>query len=98
MWWEIRKKISDIFDYEFQKFWNTDDFKEGIFYRIEEVDLVMPIRIGDYTDFYSNIEHTTNAGKMLRDPKNALPANWKHISVGYHDRASSIVISGTNIY
>ncbi len=97
-WRAIRKKISDIFDYEYQEFWNTDDFKEGIFHRIEEVDLLMPIRVGDYTDFYSSIEHATNVGKMFRDPKDALPPNWKHIPVGYHGRASSIVISGTNIH
>jgi len=57
----------------------------------------LPIHIGDYTDFYSSIEHATNVGKMFRDPENALLPNWKHIPVGYHGRASSIVVSGTPI-
>ncbi|MCO4818997.1 MAG: fumarylacetoacetase [Bacteroidetes bacterium] len=57
----------------------------------------LPIHIGDYTDFYSSIEHATNVGKMFRDPANALLPNWKHIPVGYHGRASSIVVSGTDI-
>lgn len=57
----------------------------------------LPVRIGDYTDFYSSIEHATNVGKMFRDPENALLPNWKHIPVGYHGRASSIVVSGTPI-
>ncbi|MEM6632214.1 MAG: fumarylacetoacetase [Bacteroidota bacterium] len=57
----------------------------------------MPIHVGDYTDFYSSIEHATNVGKMFRDPENALLPNWKHVPVGYHGRASSIVVSGENI-
>ncbi|MFV0304115.1 MAG: fumarylacetoacetase, partial [Moheibacter sp.] len=52
----------------------------------------------NYTDFYSSIEHATNVGKMFRDPENALLPNWKHIPVGYHGRASSIVVSGTDIH
>lgn len=60
-------------------------------------DMVLPIQIGDYTDFYSSIEHATNVGKMFRDPANALLPNWRHIPVGYHGRASSIVVSGTDI-
>jgi fumarylacetoacetase len=57
----------------------------------------LPVKIGDYTDFYSSIEHATNVGIMFRDPANALLPNWKHIPVGYHGRASSIVVSGTPI-
>lgn len=57
----------------------------------------MPVHIGDYTDFYSSIEHATNVGKMFR-PDNPLLPNWKHIPVGYHGRSSSIVISGTDIH
>jgi fumarylacetoacetase len=57
----------------------------------------LPVRIGDYTDFYSSIEHATNVGKMFRDPANALLPNWKHLPVGYHGRSSSIVVSGTPI-
>ena len=57
--------------------------------------LLLPVRVGDYTDFYSSIEHATNLGKMFRDPANALLPNWRHLPVGYHGRASSIVVSGT---
>jgi fumarylacetoacetase len=57
--------------------------------------MLVPVQIGDYTDFYSSIEHATNVGKMFR-PDNPLLPNWKHIPVGYHGRASSIVISGTD--
>ncbi len=64
---------------------------------VSEVKMHLPVRVGDYTDFYSSIEHATNVGKMFRDPENALLPNWKHIPVGYHGRASSIVVSGTEI-
>jgi fumarylacetoacetase len=58
----------------------------------------MPIQIGDYTDFYSSKEHATNVGVMFRDPANALLPNWLWIPVGYHGRASSVVLSGQAIY
>jgi len=63
-----------------------------------EVTMHLPIAIGDYTDFYSSIEHATNVGIMFRDPENALLPNWKHLPVGYHGRASSIVLSGVPIH
>ncbi|NBW34533.1 MAG: fumarylacetoacetase [Cytophagia bacterium] len=65
---------------------------------MSEAQLLMPVRIGNYTDFYSSEEHATNVGSMFRDPKNALLPNWKHLPVGYHGRASSIVVSGTNLH
>ncbi len=68
------------------------------FLKQSEVQMHMPISVGDYTDFYSSIEHATNLGKLFRDPENALLPNWRHLPVGYHGRASSIVISGTDIY
>ena len=58
----------------------------------------MPVLVGDYTDFYSSIDHATNVGAMFRDPDNALLPNWKHLPVGYHGRASSIVASGSSIH
>ncbi len=66
-------------------------------YSASEVTMQMPIKIGDYTDFYSSIEHATNVGTMFRDPDNALLPNWRHIPVGYHGRASSIKLSGTPV-
>lgn len=57
----------------------------------------MPVKIGDYTDFYSSREHATNVGTMFRDPENALLPNWLYIPVGYHGRASSIILSGEPI-
>ncbi|WP_042722978.1 fumarylacetoacetase [Flavobacterium sp. B17] len=70
---------------------------EEAFYDLDKVKMMMPVHIPNYTDFYSSIEHATNVGKMFRDPENALLPNWKHLPVGYHGRASSIVVSGTEI-
>ncbi len=67
------------------------------FYALDQVKMMMPVHVPNYTDFYSSIEHATNVGKMFRDPANALLPNWKHLPVGYHGRASSIVVSGTDI-
>jgi fumarylacetoacetase len=89
----IRLKIQDLL---------TDDhspLKQGpsVLVPQSEATMHLPVEVGDYTDFYSSIEHATNVGKMFRDPANALLPNWKHLPVGYHGRASSIVVSGTPI-
>jgi fumarylacetoacetase len=65
---------------------------------MKSVTMHLPVKIGDYTDFYSSIEHATNVGKMFRDPENALLPNWKHLPVGYHGRSSSIILSGEDIH
>lgn len=72
--------------------------KPELFVTQAEAQMHIPVYIGDYTDFYSSIEHATNVGKMFRDPENALLPNWKHIPVGYHGRASSIVVSGEAVH
>ena len=64
----------------------------------DSVEMLLPINIGDYTDFYSSKEHATNVGVMFRDPANALLPNWLWIPVGYHGRASSVVVSGTDFH
>ncbi|MCE2864710.1 MAG: fumarylacetoacetase [Cryomorphaceae bacterium] len=61
---------------------------------VANVEMCLPVQIGDYTDFYSSKEHATNVGIMFRDPANALLPNWLWIPVGYHGRASSVIASG----
>jgi fumarylacetoacetase len=63
---------------------------------MKDAELLVPARIGDYTDFYASISHATNVGSMFR-PDNALLPNYKWVPIGYHGRSSSIVISGTNV-
>jgi len=64
---------------------------------IHKIKMVMPCSIGDYTDFYSSRNHATNVGIMFRGKENALKPNWLHLPVGYHGRASSVVVSGTPV-
>jgi len=71
---------------------------EECFYNFDHVQMMMPVHVPNYTDFYSSIEHASNVGKMFRGEENALLPNWKHLPVGYHGRASSIVVSGTDFY
>jgi fumarylacetoacetase len=79
-------------------FLEAESLARHYLYPMSEVTLHLPVKIGDYTDFYSSKEHATNVGIMFRDPANALLPNWLHIPVGYHGRASSIVVSGTPIH
>ena len=72
--------------------------KSELFVKQAYAQMHLPVQVGDYTDFYSSIEHATNVGMMFRDPENALLPNWRHIPVGYHGRASSIIASGHNIH
>ncbi len=72
--------------------------KNGLFILQSKVQMHLPVRVGDYTDFYSSIEHATNIGTMFRGKDNALMPNWKHLPVGYHGRASSIIVSGQAIH
>ena len=97
IWRVVRDRIADLFDQKNTELQNREDHKKDVLFKTDEVTLIMPIQIGDYTDFYSSKDHAMNVGKMFRDPENALLPNWTHLPVGYHGRASSIVISGTNI-
>lgn len=68
----------------------------GITVAMGEVAMALPVRVGDYSDFYASIHHATNVGSMFR-PENPLLPNYKHVPIGYHGRASSIVVSGAAI-
>ena len=68
-----------------------------VFHAQKDVAMKLPVRIGNYTDFYSSYHHAHNVGTMLRGPENALMPNWKWLPVAYHGRASSVVVSGTDV-
>ncbi|WKN33311.1 fumarylacetoacetase [Porifericola rhodea] len=63
-----------------------------------DAKMLLPVQVGDYTDFYASEEHATNVGSMFRGKENALMPNWKHMPIAYHGRASSIIVSGTPIH
>lgn len=93
----VRLKIQELL-LEGSSLFHDEKTIEECFYDLDKVQMMMPLHVQNYTDFYSSIEHATNVGKMFRDPENALLPNWKHLPVGYHGRASSIVVSGINFH
>ncbi len=97
-WRLVRNRIAELFDIENSKLQGNEKDKEIIIFRMEDVEMQLPVLIGDYTDFFSSKEHATNTGKMFRDEANALLPNWLHIPVGYHGRSSTIVPSGIPVH
>ena len=97
IWRLVRNRISDIFLKDNPMLRDNLEHRSNILFNIEEIEMQLPVRVGDYTDFYASKEHATNVGSLFRDPKNALLPNWLHIPIGYHGRSSSIIPSGTPI-
>jgi fumarylacetoacetase len=95
---ELRNRISKLLDLNQQDLQTNVHHLEQVLISIDQVEMCLPVQIGDYTDFYSSREHATNVGTMFRDPANALLPNWLWIPVGYHGRASSVILSGEAIY
>jgi len=97
-WRLVRNRISTLFEINNPVLRDNEAHRKIVLFTLDEIEMQLPVYIGDYTDFYSSKEHATNIGTMFRDPDNALLPNWLHIPVGYHGRSSSIVPSGTPIY
>ncbi|OJV26207.1 MAG: fumarylacetoacetase [Bacteroidetes bacterium 37-13] len=93
---KIRNRIIELLSEENTELQNDIALREQVFVNQSDATMLLPVQIPNYTDFYSSIEHATNVGKLFR-PDNPLMPNWKHLPVGYHGRASSIVVSGTPI-
>ena len=91
----LRERVHALFASDSAELRDRPDLHTSCLVPASSVTMHMPVDVGDYTDFYSSEDHARNVGKMFRDPENALLPNWKHMPVGYHGRASSIVVSGT---
>ena len=97
-WRLVRNRIAEIFDANDEKLRDNQEHRNRVLFTLDEIEMQMPVQVGDYTDFYSSKEHATNVGTMFRDPDNALLPNWLHIPVGYHGRSSSIIPSGIPVH
>jgi fumarylacetoacetase len=93
----VRNRVSELLSYNNDELQSRKDIIGNALLPLSDVQMLMPVHVPNYTDFYSSEEHATNVGSMFRDPKNALLPNWKHLPVGYHGRASSIIVSGTPV-
>ncbi|MHA2102946.1 MAG: fumarylacetoacetase [Candidatus Hodarchaeales archaeon] len=96
LWRKVRAEISSLLDENNPKLRDNEELRKKAILAMSNVQMQLPVRITDYTDFYSSREHATNVGTMFRGKNNALQPNWLHLPVGYHGRASSVVISGTD--
>lgn len=96
-WRLVRNRISELFEKKNRELQDQEEHRKIVLFTLDEIEMQLPVQIGDYTDFYSSREHATNIGSMFRDPENALLPNWLHLPVGYHGRSSTIVPSGTPI-
>lgn len=95
---DLRNRISELFEEGNGDLRDNENHLNQALLSINDVEMMMPVEVGDYTDFYSSEQHAYNVGCMFRDPNNALLPNWKYLPVGYHGRASSIVVSGTPMH
>jgi fumarylacetoacetase len=96
-WKKTRDILQNLLSTETAILRDNAQLRAHAFHKQSEVTMQLPARIGDYTDFYSSYHHAHNVGTMLRGPENALMPNWKWLPVAYHGRASSIVVSGTEV-
>ena len=96
-WRAVRNRIAEIFDAENSILKSNVKHKAIVLFRLDEIEMQLPVQIGDYTDFYASREHATNVGTMFRGKENALMPNWLHLPVGYHGRSSSIIPSNIAI-
>lgn len=99
VWPMVRERLVQILGRSNDDGWLRDNeaLRKACIYDRSQVWMHLPVKIGEYTDFYSSREHATNVGTMFRGKDNALQPNWLHLPVGYHGRASTVVLSGTPI-
>lgn len=97
IWRRLRSRLADLLDVKDRELGTVHGLKKRALVPVAEVDLLMPVKPGDYVDFYASIHHATNLGRMFRPDGDPLLPNWRHLPIGYHGRASSLVVSGTPV-
>lgn len=96
-WSEARATLTQLLSHDEPTLRDNAELRRAAFVPMSSVRMHLPANIGDYTDFYSSRDHATNVGIMFRGKENALMPNWLHLPVGYHGRASSVVVDGTPV-
>ncbi|MFZ3584606.1 fumarylacetoacetase [Loktanella sp. DJP18] len=93
VWADFRNTLTDLL----QEGSSQEEELSSMLHPVADATLHLPLRVAEYTDFYASKQHATNVGTMFRGRENALPPNWLHIPIGYNGRASTVVVSGTDI-
>ncbi len=96
-WIAVRQRIADLLDFDNREIRDVWGLSERALVPMPDVEMLLPVTVGDYVDFYSSLEHATNLGKMFRPDQEPLLPNWRHLPVGYHGRSATVVPSGTPI-
>ena len=97
VWRSVRERLADVVGDIDSHDATTRDRVEPAFHHLDDVTLVRPVEVADYVDFYASEHHAANLGRILRPGQEPLPANWRHLPVGYHGRSGTVVASGTPV-
>ena len=97
VWRAVRRRVSDLLSFDNREIRDVWGLAERALVPMPDAEMLLPVQIGDYVDFYSSREHATNLGKMFRPDAEPLMPNWLWLPVGYHGRASSVFVSGTPV-
>lgn len=97
-WTAVRQLLTNFFTKGHEQSLENAEYIKTALVKLDTITMHLPATIGDYTDFYASKNHAYNVGVMFRGPDNALQPNWTWLPVGYHGRASSVVISGTDLH
>lgn len=95
-WSELRRRVSELLRADNAALRDQRELVDAALVPMAEAEMLLPVTIGDYTDFYASVFHATNVGSMFR-PDNPLLPNYKYVPIGYHGRASSVIVSGTAV-
>lgn len=99
VWQHVRDQLTDLVREGGNPAISSSDERRGqMLFAIQDVELALPVEVRGYTDFYASRQHAQNVGTMFRGAENALPPNWLHIPIGYNGRASTVVVSGSDIH
>jgi fumarylacetoacetase len=96
-WRGVRERVSDLLSFDNREIRDTWGLAEKALIPMPDAELLRPVAVGDYIDFYSSLDHATNLGEMFRPDGEPLPPNWRYLPMGYHGRAGTVVASGTPI-
>ena len=96
-WTAVRDQLQFLLRADTPALRDNASLRSRVLHPRADVSLRLPVDVGDYTDFYSSKQHATNVGTMFRGAENALKDNWVHLPVGYHGRASSVILSGRDV-
>lgn len=96
-WTKARKTIQTLLSSDCDTLRDNEDLQKKALFKQADITMHLPVQVPGFTDFYSSKEHATNVGTMFRDPNNALLPNWTEMPVGYNGRASTVIVSGTDV-